>query len=869
MLFQMNYNKWNGIKDKNVFENTSLDKKNFDYLEKIEILDCNKIKIIVTGDIENSGGYITINEIYKIPINSEATIDLKDTNIISLSLIVAANSKVTLKNIFIEKQTNRKLIDTIDRNKDVLVIVPDYPSYVNLYVCAFAHSRCREYVKAGLNVQVFAVNEAINFQLKYKRDNVDVVKGTYEDLKQTLRTKQYSTIIVHFVNKELYPIFEKYIQDNQKLIFICHGPETVYKYLVNKTRPYFTEEISASKIDEMFKEEDQYVKKFSKKDNVEWVFVSDWLKNFSEENQNLKFKHSRVINNIIDEDLFPYTKRDAELRKKILVVRKFDNISQHSIDQVVLCILELSKRNFFKDLEFDIYGDGNYYDELVEPLRQFDNVNLIRKFIPNEKLNEIYANHGIMMLPSRHDAHAVSMGESASTGLVVLGSTVTSNPYFMNQEENHTLTDPEDYIALADVVERIYNNPDEFLKISENMMKFTRQFIKQNTVQKEIDLIKESINDYNKDITFSINKEKPLLTIITLTKNDEDNIEACLLSILKAKNINKIEILVVDYNSKDNTKSIVKKYEKLSKGIIKLVNNHDLGKIMKSATGKYTRLMYGKDWLNSEELDKLTDIINTSDSDLILTSGSYDCLEKPNLEKFTNYANLVEKTKYRFEYLTYSGYGFKNYIELFERGNFKTKILKEFDFSNKTDFINLELNSFILPLVDTVTYYNLDLYRSYILNKNTNIDYKEQEKVIFKVLDSLDKLDSHKKEYILDKIILSLVDSQIIGYDKLVEYKSLDKFIKKLIKYSIYDECINYINEINGKSALILKVYKEKLENNDNTSVVKTGAYENILEYKNHKRYTSKSFNIKEKIRWVIKMVTPYGIVRLIQKIKK
>ena len=93
--------------------------------------------------------------------------------------------------------------------------------------------------------------------------------------------------------------------------------------------------------------------------------------------------------------------------------------------------------------------------------------------------------------------------------------------------------------------------------------------------------------------------------------------------------------------------------------------------------------------------------------------------------------------------------------------------------------------------------------------------------------------------------------------------------MKKLIKYSIYDECINYINEINGKSALILKVYKEKLENSDNTSVVKTGVYENILEYKNYKRYTSKSFNIKEKIRWVIKMVTPYGIVRLIQKIKK
>ena len=878
MIFQNEYEKWNGI-DNKTFENTSPDKKTFNYSEEINVLGCNKIRVKVTGTIENSGGYITLNDEYNIPINSTSTIDVSNIDKMTLKLIVAVNSKVKLKNLSISELKTNDLIDTIDIDKNTLVIVPDYPSYVNLYVCAFAHSRCKEYVKNGLKIQVFAVNEGIKFQTKYTRDNVPVMKGTYEDLKNVLKKKKYPVVIVHFVNSGLYPIFEKYVYDNQKMIFICHGPETVYKYLVNKTRPYFTEEISASKIEEMFKEEDQYVKKFSKKDNVEWVFVSDWLKEFSEEQQGFKFKNSRVINNIIDEDLFPYTERNPELRKKILVVRKFDNISQHSIDQVVLSILELSRRKIFADLEFDIYGDGNYYDELVKPLRKFDNVHLIRKFVPNEKLNEIYSKHGIMMLPSRHDAHAVSMGESASTGLVVLGSTVTSNPYFMNQEENHTLTDPEDFKALADVVERLYNDPKEFLRVSKNMAVFTRQFNKKNTVHKEIELIKNSLDIYQKEMIFKIKKKTPKLTIVMLTENDEDNVESSLISILRAKNIEEIEVVVIDNNSADKTREIIKKYEKMSSGIIKLIKssksmNKIINEVLKNLTSKYVRFMLGKDWINSEELDKFIDILKTDNSDLILTSGSNEYIDKYKLEKFDNYTNLKEGTAYHFDDIVGSKYGFNGVIDLLSRGNFNTKILNQYLFSERLEFLNIELNNYVIPKVDTVSYYNLDLYRNCIEKDDNKEDYREQKKIIFKLLDNLNELGFGKKKYMVNNFIVPMIDKRIIIYDELRNYSSLDRFIKNIKKYSnIYDELLEYINTINGKSALILMEYPKRLESDDDRPIVIPGCCENVEQYRNYKiRKNGKIVRSQKIIRFIkksIKMIIPYGMVRLIQKARK
>lgn len=863
------------VEDKIRIINSSNEKVSVRLKKTIEINDKNILQFLIDfkGEYENSGGYIEINNGNNVPINSKSLLDICCPTTLNIKLNIAANSSVTIGDIELELfKTRESLVDKLDHEKDVLVIVPDYPSFVNLYACAFAHSRNREYVKSGLNVQVFVVNPTIWFETEYIKDNVSVMRGTYKDLKIILQRHQYKTIVTHFVDEYLYPIFDGNVYNNENLIFICHGPETIHRYLVNKCRNYFTAPYKEPVQNEKFDKRDMYIKRYSNKNNVQWVFVSEWLKEYSEKELNIKFKNSCVIGNLIDDKLFPYKKKNKDSRKKILIIRRFDNVCQYSIDQVVFAIRELSKRPFFEDLEFSVYGDGNYYDELVEPIKNFKNVHLYRRFIANESINEIHKEHGIMLIPSRHDTQGVSLFEAASSGLVVVSSKVTCLPALLDEDKNNTLAEPENFIELANIIERLYRNPDEFLEISNNMSKLAKKFNKENTVDKEIELIKKTLKikkGQEKFLTLKKPIQNPILTIGIPAYNVESYLEKCLISILNAKNSYKIEVLVINDGSTDKTAEIASLYEKKSNGIIKLINKENGGHgstinvAIKEAKGRYFRLIDSDDWVDSENLSKLIDIMEKSDVDIILTKGCYDFVEEAQLADIIKYDNLNEGSIYNFEDLIYANYGFKTYGPLLTTGNYKTNVLKNTNFkiSEKKPYVDMEFNAFSIRDMKTLTYYDLDIYRYLIGREGQTVSreywkkkYKDHEYIIFNILDKIykdDKYSENKIEYILKNIISQMVDSQIFMFDALCKWKELESFLEKLKKYSnAYEYSICYIKKSNGNCWLILNEYKKKMKNNSNSPIIVPGVIERLDD-----------LNKKNKIKKIIKAFTPYGII--------
>ena len=823
-----------------------------------------------------------------VPLNSSVVVPVTPPANLNIKLVVQAESTVELGNIDMSYITEKNyLTDTLSTEPDVLVIVPDYPSLNNLYNCAFAHSRNKEYANSGLKIQVAAISTINWYQTSYTHDGVPVFKGKHQDLKNILSRKQYKVIVTHFVDEHLFSIFDGYINTEQ-LIFICHGPETVFRYLVNVTRPYFSPPIKDLENNEAFDLKEKYVNKYSQLDNVEWVFVSDWLRDFSEEQLGIKFKHSRIINNIINEDLFPYREKTADDRRKILVIRKFDNICQHSLDQVVLAIIELSQKDFFNDLEFEVYGDGNFYNTLIEPLYQFKNVHIHRTFIPNNKISEIHAKSGILLIPSRHDAHAVAMGEGASSGLVVVGSRVTSNPFFMNEAENHTLADAEDYKELAGIIERLYKNPDEFLAISKRLSAEThKNYCKENTVKKEIELINCKLKEYKPEIEFSKHPvENPVLTIAIPAYNVEKFIRKCVLSMLKASNIELMEILIINDGSTDKTAELSLELEKLTNGIVKVVNKENGGHgstintAIKMARGKYFRLVDGDDWVDADNLSKLVKIMETATSDIILTKGSYEYIETALLEDIIKYDNLVEGKVYQFDNLVYKGYGFNSYGPLLTTGNYKTELLQKANFklSEKKPYVDMEFNSFSLQLINTIEYHNLDIYRYLIGREGQTISsdfwkkkYKDHMYIIFNILDNVvssDKYSAKKKHYIYKNIIAQMVDSQIFMFDSLCLWEEIDPFLNKIKKYDeIYDFCVNYIAEKDGNCRLILEAYKDALQkNNKNESIVIPGIRETVNDLKYYPlNGTSKNNSLVKK---AVKAILPYGVLKLARKLK-
>lgn len=868
-----------------LLKNTNSNYMCWTYSRDITISD-NSIKTLTIefdDYICKSGGACLYINSFPIPLGAKVNMPIIPPVNLKIEIKILANSVINLRNFRISLLNKEiDLTEEVDKDNDILVITPDYPSTHSLYACGFVHSRVREYVEAGLKVQV-AIISSNWYQTSYKINNIDVFKGNYLDLKKLLSKKLYKVIVTHFVSEEYLEIFDGYVQD-EKLIFICHGPETTFEILPNKSRPYFTAPIDNNDFKYLYKNKKRYVQKYAYKENVTWVFVSEWLKNYSEELLKIKFKKSQIINNTINEKLFPYNEKKEDDRKKILILRKFDNIAYHSIDQAILAIRELSRRDFFDELEFNIYGDGNYFDELLEPVKNFKNVHIIRGFIPNERITEIHKGNGILLIPSRHDAHAVSMGEGASSGLVVVGSRVTSNPFFMNESENHTLADPENPKELADIVERLYRNPKEFLKISKNMSLYTRRLCSiDNTVQKEINLITQNLN-INIDYINAPIIESPILTIIVPAYNIERYVDKCLYSLINHDMNRYLEIIVVNDGSTDNTlqkiQDFIRKYKANNIRVINKENGGHGSTInvgIKEAKGKYLRLIDGDDWVDSENLAKQINLLSNIDIDLMLTKGCYEYLEREKLENIINYDFLHEGTVYNFDDLTYKGYGFSDYGPLLTTSTYKTDVLRKANFkiSEKKPYVDMEFNAFSLKYVNTVIYYDLDIYRYLIGREGQTISrdfwkkkYKDHEYILFNLCNYVMKdkiLSNRKKKYVSEKLIARMVDSQIFMYDQVVNWEELEIFLKKLKSYStIYSISIKYIKEKAHDSDIILKYFSSAIKKNKNIKLEKREPIINLDDSINLK-YKEKSSLINYSKR-IAKWIVPHEVAIRISK---
>lgn len=883
-----------------VIKNDSSERLVLEAGEAIEFTDpeTKYCKITFRGSGENAGGYININKYYPVLAGSTAVMELTTPVRLEVELVISAESTLKFDEIEIEELSQPYyLASECSGAKDVLVVVPNYPSFANLYLCAFAHSRNKEYQKKGIHIQVASILASNWYEMSYELEGIPVLQGNYGTLKQLLDSRQYHVIVTHFVDENLMSIYDGYVYPPDQLIFICHGAESIYRYVENLVRPYFTRPLIRTNSAEVFDRRDAFIKKYSQMDNAEWVFVSKWLKEFAEEQHRLKFKNSSVINNVINEQRFPYHAKNAEDRKKIIIIRKFDNCMVHSLDLSVRAILELSRKEFFKELSFEIYGDGDFYEVLTEPLRQFENVHFHRTFIPNDKLSEIYKEQGIALLPSRHDAHPVSMGECASSGLVVIGSRVTSNGYFMQEERFHTLADPEDPLELAQIIERLYYNPEEYLKISRELSEFTREnFCVEKTVEKEIELIRQrQILSRTPRESFPEKVERPpVLSVLVLNPAEHKKTKKCLLTLLNQKYNGKIEILLSDTGTELEAEE-KDEFMRLGGEVLRFVHpaETDVGCMIKegirSAAGKYTALIHGNDWVDTEQFAELIERLQKEEADVVLCRGSYADYEKSLLEEIADYDMLMDGSQYWFEDLLYPGYGFKDSGPLLSTAVYRTEKLESVSklCASGKESVDRQWQALSIREIDTIRYYDLNVYR-YLKGERKKI---QEEKLslghdIHCILRTIinDGYTAGKKEYVFRFLIAPLVYRQLNWYcDRQMRQEAWD-FFESL---SLYPEAYSYVMQYLRKKPDGKYVIPEKpVEENEGEAEQEIPVQEEKSKASARKRDGRKSENKnpenknpekknteKKKstyyVKKGIKSVMPHGIVTLISSRRK
>ncbi len=119
-----------------------------------------------------------------------------------------------------------------------------------------------------------------------------------------------------------------------------------------------------------------------------------------------------------------------------------------------------------------------------------------------------------------------------------------------------------------------------------------------------------------------------ILTISIAAYNAADDITRCLDSMIFTEVAEKLDIIVVNDGSVDNTAEIVEEYVEKYPGIIRLVNKKNGGhgstinKSIEIAVGKYYKIVDSDDWVSKEGIEKLVRCLESESVDLVLNSYS-------------------------------------------------------------------------------------------------------------------------------------------------------------------------------------------------------------------------------------------------------
>lgn len=374
---------------------------------------------------------------------------------------------------------------------DVLVLTNQYPQPDNLYRNMFVHKRVMVYKDSGyvfdvMRMNIYAGNGFREFE------GINVIEGQGTTLLNILESNMVKTVCVHFLDAEMWSILKPFVEKNLIKLFIwSHGADIqpwwrrTYNYKDDR-------ELENAKVASEQRMKLWYDVFSVAEDNINihFVFVSNYFANEVMEDYKLKLKSESyyIIHNLIDTNLFKYVKKTNEMRKKILTIKPFVG-NKYANDLTTKGIIELSKRACFKDLDFEIYGRGERFDEDNAPLKNFKNVHLHNTFLTQNEIAEAHKKAGIFIATTRWDSQGVSRDEAMSSGLVPIASNCSAIPEFVD-ENSGILIPAESYVELADAIENLYNNPDLFMKLSEGAAKrVISQCSKEHTIDKELKLI--------------------------------------------------------------------------------------------------------------------------------------------------------------------------------------------------------------------------------------------------------------------------------------------------------------------------------------------------------------------------------------------
>ncbi len=212
-----------------------------------------------------------------------------------------------------------------------------------------------------------------------------------------------------------------------------------------------------------------------------------------------------------------------------------------------------------------------------------------------------------------------------------------------------------------------------------------------------------------------------LLTVIVPAYNVSQYIEETLESLIKNKNIlDRLEVLVINDGSTDETGTIIKKYSELYPNCIKAINKENgghgsgLNVGFDAATGLYLKVLDGDDWVLNAGLSRLVDYIgemknNKSFVDVIINPSEtiyINCNNKrmPNMK-----LPYESKSVLSIEDMNRCGRYFSQDTLTIRSEIFKKNVKWKID--EKVSYDDVEYIAFSIPFIHSIAYLDDIIYQ--------------------------------------------------------------------------------------------------------------------------------------------------------------
>lgn len=302
-----------------------------------------------------------------------------------------------------------------------------------------------------------------------------------------------------------------------------------------------------------------------------------------------------------------------------------------------------------------------------------------------------------------------------------------------------------------------------------------------------------------------------VLTISIAAYNIEPYLEATLNRFSQVEYLSEIEVLVVNDGSKDQTRDIALKYQKLYPESIKLIDKQNGGwgstvnVGIQNATGKYFKLLDGDDYYNLENLGHFISFLRNCDTDMVIT---------PYLMFIDSTGKIIPGKKIRPEFEMKEVFGWDCVSNLFAMHEiaYKTRILKEnpLNISEHCFYTDIEYVMKGMKFVNTISAFPEVIYMYRIAREGQSDSfagrikhYKDHLHVVMTIAEER-ILDDGTKKRLYDDRLHGIIKRQcnfFLSLPKSKEHKT------ELIEYDqwVHDHCPDLYKETSRTMKVLRK----------------------------------------------------------------